>query len=66
MSDSKVVQAKSKRKEDELELKCLEEINTSLSEAKDKNNSHIPHEMACDMEQDDQQGGPCNAFGTRN
>ena len=39
------VKTKLKRKEDELKQKYLEHINTSLAQAKDKNNGRIPNKM---------------------
>ena len=45
------LQAKLKRKEEELKLKHLEEISTSLAQAKDNSNVRTPHKMAFNIAQ---------------
>ena len=40
---------KLKRKEDELKSECLEYVNQSLAEVKDKNNGIIPHKTVFNM-----------------
>ena len=45
------LQATLKRKEEELKLKYLEEINMSLGQAKDNNNGHVPHKMVFNIVQ---------------
>ena len=49
--DNRVLQGKLNKKEDELKLKYLEMINTSLTQAKEKNNGRIPQKMACNTVQ---------------
>ena len=45
------LQAKLKRKEEELKLECLEETNVPLGQAKDNSNGCAPHKMALSIAQ---------------